>query len=146
MQRDAAGKKTMKEDTMWPEKIAAIYLQFPGLEQAFARNNVDRAYVSRFEESTLDLSTLTEEQPEGEFGTALTFYVSIMFLDPRGQCIVLGQETYLRCFLFWKYEAVRRFDQTVRQAIQKLPAGSTASHVVLVYHNGSPYYPPVVFE
>lgn len=127
---------------MWPEKIAAIYVQFPWLEKVFSQTRTHRAYVKRFEENVLDIHTETRFEEEGEIFRVIKEFekVSLYLVDQRGVSVVIGKivgyvrRFYLFPFGFRSDEDVTYLTKTVRQAIQELPRPSTVDHVVLIQH------------
>jgi len=133
-------KMQTEKDLMWPEKIAAIYTQFPWLQGVYPQTEVDRTYVRRFDESTLNIRTDTFiGTPANSYGSMAFFKrqrrISAYLVDQVGASIAIGQKTVPRRYLLWRYIiGIEYFNETVRHAIQRLPQTSTATHVVLIKH------------
>ncbi len=135
---------TENEDAMWPEKIAAIYEQFPWLEEVYRKQWVDRVYVKRFDERSLDLVTESQERDESSlFG--IPHYVdvpltSLWLVTFRGIPMRLGMRTVKkRSFIFFEYEATEYYSESVRHAVSNLGQGNDLVFLVLVQH-GIPHY------
>lgn len=146
-------KTKVNENTMWPEKIAAIYDQFPWLELFFLPSEcVERAYVKRFDESTLDIKTSAKHvhHVDNVFLRNVPNHETSIYLIEGASAIktMVGQSVKVLNFGLFRYRLVGYFNETVRQAIRRLPLDSKANYVVVItlalghYKTVTVYKPP----
>lgn len=123
---------------MWPEKISAIYAQFPWLQKVYSQTNVDRAYVRRIDETILDIFSGHTRVDEGDLWIPVYEAdpdLSVFLADHTGTFIIIGQRIVNKRFLlFWKNDVTEFFDETVRYAVQNLPQTSMMSYIVVLHH------------
>lgn len=114
----------MNSETMWSEKIQAVFKQFPWLRDIVSArvSNVKRAFVYRFDCSTLDNEARESREDVGDFlpefvvGEADWLY----FVNESGKATELGIRTRLvRRFPFIRKRIVHeRYRQSARNGIR----------------------------
>ncbi len=136
-----------KTETMWPEKIAAIYAQFPWLEMVFPASRISRVYVKRFDETTLGIQATAVKIDLGmgvpwglpvyrwKLVTSVFFVNEYLCLAPQPWWHQIGKTTVeRRTFLFLREKVVEYYEETIGHAVQCLPSRATVTHVVVVHH------------
>lgn len=128
------GKMHLNENTMWPEKIAAIYEQFPWLGLIKPKNEIDKAFVKRIDENLLDLCTKAHIDDEGY--STFILERSILSVTDTGEYFILGQRRMIITrFFFLKEHTIGYFPQSVREWITSMPKDAKrTTHVVLLDH------------
>lgn len=138
--------KANESNTMWPEKINAIYTQFPWLENIHPQAQCDRAYVRRVDEGTLDLYSSASVHNSREIFQPTTFtrIISIFLVDDSslrfreiGE-LVTANDTWLGCILGLR--EVTYLKRTVRDAILAHLEPFMANHVVMLGHAQKNHY------
>jgi hypothetical protein len=124
--------KTDKTESMWPEKINAIYEQFPWLRKLVHENNVTKAYVKRFDKTTLELAKIYDNLWEDEIPNLINH---IWLLNIDGSISrTLGNipRKYITWFGLGKEKTYvsRGVNETVRSALQKLPEADQSTYLV----------------
>jgi len=118
---------------MWPEKITAIYDQarFSWLRKILSPEEVERAYIKRFEEGTLDLST--------EKGLSDCRNISLYLVSVNGESLELGVwklgHKWLTPFRLLK----NKYVETVREGLRRWSDSCSPSYVVVVRHHNRNY-------
>ena len=142
MWRDATERKEKmekdkNENTMWPEKVDIIYEQFGWLSRIYPKWKVDRAFVKRFDESSLDI--VATRQFLGSDSDVSVFTVEVTHREwGRGEPI--GQEIKEKrklSSLFVKHTYTRYYEQSVREAIRWSLGDSKENYLVQIHHRAT---------
>ena len=123
-------------ETMWPEKIDAIYGQFPWLEQFADKACLVRAYVKKFDDTTLELQKLSHETDSDYPDLYRKHDNRIWFVNDSGTitCDMGITIEKRKEWVFWGKELIRERvgrNESVRSAVQKLDEKDSSTYLIL---------------
>jgi hypothetical protein len=127
------------QETVWPEKMEAIYKQFPWLIKQIAnKTGVKYAYVRKFDESTLELNKLSRRREPIFLSNPYDEHINLIwFVDDSGKItrkMGVRVEKVKRWWFCGKEidKEVIGNDESVRQAVQNFSETDSSSYLVYI--------------
>lgn len=139
--------KSEAPETIWPEKKEAIYQQFPWLERLVKINCPSRAYVKKFDETTLELNKLSRRL-NPVFSDPYDEHTNLIwFVNDSGKITrKLGVRVEkVKKWVFFGREIDVEFvgnDESVRQAVQNFSEADDSSYMVYFEDNTLTIFKP----